>query len=165
MRFSFALWCLNSLLIALHRMADQVFWVSSFSRPDQHLFLLALALIPCMEYDVVFLSIFVNSFILGLIEYGSSCASHSVAFFRNCPFLSRVCFSVSSSPSACAENNCFSSATSEEDVVTSRGVVCTSSLILRRIFSMTFNSNREKKSAAVFTEPAICPILKLNFST
>ena len=63
------------------------------------------------------------------------------------------------------KKNCSSSATSEEDVVTSMGVVCTSSLILGRILSVTFNSNRERKSAAVFTEPAICAILKLNCST
>ena len=63
------------------------------------------------------------------------------------------------------KKNCSSSATSEEDVVTSMGVVCTSSLILRRILSVTFNSNRERKSAAVFTELALCAILKLNCST
>ena len=45
------------------------------------------------------------------------------------------------------------------------GVVCTSSLILRRILSETYNSNREKKSTAVFTEPTICASLKLNCST
>ena len=30
---------------------------------------------------------------------------------------------------------------------------------------MTFDSNRERKSAAVFTKPATCAILKLNCST
>ena len=30
---------------------------------------------------------------------------------------------------------------------------------------MIFNSNWERKSAAVYTEPAICAILKLNCST
>ena len=49
--------------------------------------------------------------------------------------------------------------------MTSMGLICTSSLILRRILSVTFDSNREQKSAAVFTEPAICAIYKLNCST
>ena len=51
--------------------------------------------------------------------------------------------------------NCSSSATSEEDAVTSMGVVCTSSRILRWIFSVTFSSNLERTLAAVLTEPAI----------
>ena len=118
-----------------------------------------------MEYDVVFPSIFVNSLILGFIEDGSSCATHSCAFFRDWSFLSSVCSSVSSSPSACAKKNCSSSATSEEDVVTSMFVVCTSSLILSWIFSVTFISNCERKSGVVFTEPTICAFLMLNCST
>ena len=77
--------------------------------------------------------------------------SDIVLFFQGFVFSS-----VSFSPSVCVKKNCSSSATSEEDVVTSMGVVCTSSLILRRIPSVTFNSNPESKSAAVFTEPAIC---------
>ena len=40
----------------------------------------AFALIPCIEYDVVFPSIFVNSFILGPIEDGSSCATILLTF-------------------------------------------------------------------------------------
>ena len=113
----------------------------------------------------MFLSIFVKSLILGFIEDSSPCATHSVAFFRYRFFLSRVCSSVSSSPSACAKKKFSSSATSEEDVVTSRGVVSPSSVILRRILSVTFNYNRESKSAAVFAEAAICATLKLNCST
>ena len=38
------------------------------------------------------------------------------------------------------------------------GVVCTSSRILRWIFSATFSSYLEKESAAVLTDPAICAI-------
>ena len=63
------------------------------------------------------------------------------------------------------KKKCSSSATSEDDIDTSMGVVCTSSRILRRIFSVTFSSNLDRKSAAVLTEPAICAILKLNCST
>ena len=46
-------------------------------------------------------------------------------------------------------------AISEENVVTSMGVVCTSARIFRRIFSLTFSSNLERKSANVLTEPAL----------
>ena len=91
------------------------------------------------------------------------CRGHLLG--RDCSFLWRVCSSVSSSPSACLKENSSSSATSEEDVVTSMGVVCTSPRILRQIFSVTFNYIWERKSAAVLTEPAICAILKLNCST
>ena len=63
------------------------------------------------------------------------------------------------------KKNCSPSATSEGDVDTSMGVVCTSSRILRWIFSVTFSSSLERKSAAVLIEPAICAILKLNCST
>ena len=35
----------------------------------------------------------VNSLTLDLLEDGSSLATHSVAFFRDCPFFSRVCSS------------------------------------------------------------------------
>ena len=63
------------------------------------------------------------------------------------------------------KQTCSSSATSEEDVVTSMGVVCTSSWILRWIFSVTFSSYLKKKSAALLTEPAICDFLKLNCRT
>ena len=61
--------------------------------------------------------------------------------------------------------NFFSSATPEEDVVTSRGIVCTSSLILGWLFSVTFSSSLEKQSAVVLTEPAICAILEINCNT
>ena len=60
---------------------------------------------------------------------------------------------------------CSSSATSEEEVVTSIGVVGISSLILRRIFSVTLGSSLERKSAAVLTDPAMCAILNLNCNT
>ena len=72
-------------------------------------------------------------FLLGLIEDGSPCANHSVAFFRECSFLSRVCSSVSTSPCIFVKKNCSSCTTSEEDVVTSMNVVCTSCRILRQI--------------------------------
>ena len=49
--------------------------------------------------------------------------------------------------------------------MTSMGVVCTSFLILRRIFSLNFNCSPERKSSAVLTEPARCPVLELNSST
>ena len=126
---------------------------------------------PCMCLDSVYAvrrSVSFNLckfFYIWLHSDGSSCATHYVAFLRDCSFHARVCYLVFSSPSACAKKKCSSSATSEEDVVTSMGVVCKSSLILRRIFSVTFNSNRERKSTAVFTEPAICTVLKLNCST
>ena len=73
--------------------------------------------------------------------------------------------SVSPWLSGCVKKNCSSSATSDEDVHTSMGVVCTSSQILRWIFSVAFSSNLDRKSAAVLTEPVICAILKLNGST
>ena len=63
------------------------------------------------------------------------------------------------------KKNCSSSATSEEEVVTSKGVVWISSRILRRIFSVILISSLERKSAAVLTELALCAILKLNCST
>ena len=49
--------------------------------------------------------------------------------------------------------------------MTSIGVVFISSRILRRIFSVTFNSSLARKSTAVLTEPAICFILEMNCST
>ena len=114
---SFALYCLNSLSIF-----DSV---SSYGWPSFLSFeflktwsrscsthIRAFALIPCMEYDVVFPSMFVKSFVLSFIEDCSSCATHSAAFFRNCSFLARGCFAVSSSTSACLKKNCSSSAIS-----------------------------------------------------
>ena len=170
MRSSFALWCLNRLPV--------VNSTSSYSWPSILSFrffnirsascstrILAFALIPWREYDVLFPSIFVNSFILGFIAGVSWLTTHTAAFLRDCFFPCRIWSSVSSRSSVGVKRNFSSSATSEEDVVTSLGVISTSSRILRRILSVTFNSNREKKSAAVFTEPAICAILKLNCST
>ena len=122
----------------------------------------AFALIPLMEYDVVFLSMFVNSLMLGFIGDGSWFANHSVSFFRDWSFRSRICSSVSSEPSACVKKNYSPSATSEEDGFTSMGVFCRLSRILRRIFSVTSSSILERKSAAVLTEPAIYAFLKLN---
>ena len=169
-RSSFALYCLNHLSVVNSISSNG--WPKTLSfkffktRPtSSSTRIRAFALIPCMEYAVVFPSISVNSFILGFIEDGSSCATHSVVLFQDYCFLSMVCCSVSSSPSTCAMKNCSLSAKSEEDSVTSTGVVCTFSLILRRIFSVTFNANREKKPAAVFTDPAIFAFLKLNWST
>ena len=60
---------------------------------------------------------------------------------------------------------CSSSATSEEEVVTSIGVVWISAVILRRIFSVTLSSSLERNSAAMLTDPAIYAILKLNYNT
>ena len=79
--------------------------------------------------------------------------------------LKGVCSSLCFSPSACLKKKFSSPATSEVVVVTSVGVLCTSYRILRRIISVTFNFNRQRKSAAVFSEPAICVIFKLNCRT
>ena len=113
----------------------------------------------------MFPSIFGNSFTLVFKAGDSSFAAHCFAFCRDCSFRSRVCSSDSLVSSACVKKNCSSSATSEEEVVTSIGVVWISSLILRRIFSVTLSSSLERKSAAVLTDPAICAILKLNCNT
>ena len=118
-----------------------------------------------MKYDVMFPSFFVNSLILGFFEDVFLCAIYSVAFSRGCISLSRVCSSVSVFPFACVTKKCSSSATSEEEVVTSKGVVCMSSQILRQNLSVTFNSNLERKPSAALTEPAICAISKMNCST
>ena len=61
----------------------------------------AFALIPFMEYDVVFPSIFLNSFKLVFREGGSSFAIHRFAFSQDCSFRSKVCSSNSVSLSAC----------------------------------------------------------------
>ena len=50
-------------------------------------------------------------------------------------------------------------------IVTSIGVVFTSSRILRRIFSVTFSPSLQRKPAAVLTESAISAYSKLNCST
>ena len=90
--------------------------------------------------------------------------TQSAAFFQDCSFGWRICSSVSSSPSAYVNMNCSSSATSGEDVVTSMGSARSSYRILRWIFSVTFSSNLERKSAAVLIEPVLCAIQKLNCS-
>ena len=51
------------------------------------------------------------------------------------------------------------------DLIGYRCIVLISSLILSRIFSVTFNTNRGKISAAVLIEPAIWAILTLNCNT
>ena len=168
MRSSFALYCLNHLSIV--NTTSSCGWPSILSSrffrtrsASCSLRFRAFALIQIIEFDVVFPSIFVKSLILDFIEDGSSCATHSFVFFyRNCSFSWKVCPSVLSSPSACVKKNCSSSATTEEDVVNSMGVVWTTSRIWRLIFSTTFHSNLEGNSAAVLTEPAISAISMLN---
>ena len=113
----------------------------------------------------MFPSIFVNSFTLVFKAGDSSFAVQCFAFCRDCSFRSRVCSSDSLGSSACVKKNYSASATSEEEVVTSMGIVWISSLILRRIFSVTLSSSLERKSAAVLTDPALCAILKLNCNT
>ena len=71
-----------------------------------------IAMIWRVEYDSMFPSIFVNSFIFGFIEDGYSCATHFVACYLDGSLLSGVCSSVSCSPSACAKKNVSSSTTS-----------------------------------------------------
>ena len=85
--------------------------------------ILALALVPLIEYDVVLPSIFVNSFTLVFKAVDSSFAAHCFAFHCDCSFRSRVCSSDSLLSSACVKKNCSSSAASEEEVVTSIGDV------------------------------------------
>ena len=79
-------------------------------------------------------------------------------------FLSGFRSSNSLSMYACVKKECLSCATSDEDVVTSIGLVYMSCRILRRIFSVTMTCSLESKSA-VFTEPAKCATLKLNWNT
>ena len=67
--------------------------------------------------------------------------------------------------SVCTKENCSSSPTSEEDDVTSIGVVSISCRILRRSFCVFLSSSLEKKSAAVFTGTAVCAIVKLSCNT
>ena len=121
---------------------------------------LAFALFPFMEYDVVFPSIFVN-FLTLVFKTGDS----SFAFYLDCSLRSRVCSSDSLVSLTCVKKNCSSTATSEEEVVRSRGVVWISSLIFRRIFSVTLSYSLERMSAAVLTDPAMCAILKSNCNT
>ena len=125
----------------------------------------AIAFIPIMDYDLVFLSISACSLTLVLNEDAYSFATHSFAFCSNCSFRCRVCSIDSSSLSAGMKKSSSFSTISEVDVVTSMGVVCMSSQFLRRIFSVTMSSSLEKKSAAVLTEPEMWANLKLNCNT
>ena len=118
--------------------------------------ILAFAFIPFMEYDVVFPSVFVNSVTLIFRKGDCSFAAHCFAFCLNRSFRSKVCSSDSLTSSSCVKKNCSSSATSEEEVVTSIGVVWISSPILRRILTVTLSSSLERKSVAVLTDPAMC---------
>ena len=127
--------------------------------------ILAFASIPFMEYDVVFPSIFVNSSTFVFKTGDSSFAAHCFAFCLDRSFRSRVRSYGSLESSACVKKTCSSSATSEEEVILSIRVVWISSLILKRIFSVTLSSSLERKSAAVLTEPAMCVISKLNCNT
>ena len=127
---------------------------------------------PCICLDTVYgvrcsVSVGLCKFFDTWLHWGRFLISDSFCcrFFRDFSFRSRVSFLFSSSPSAWLKKDCSSSATSEEDVVTSMGFVFISHRILRRIFSVTFNSNLERKSAALLTEPAICVFLKLNCNT
>ena len=95
----------------------------------------------------------------------SSFAAHCFAIRLDRSFRSRVCSSDSLLSCACVKKNCSSSATSEEEVVTSIGVVWISSLILRCIFCVTLSSSLERKSAAVLTDQVMCSMLKLNCNT
>ena len=125
----------------------------------------AFALIPFLEYDVLFLSIFVIPFTLVFKQDGSSFATHCSSFCLDCSSRSRVGCSDSSILCVSGKKNYSSSATSEEDVVTSIGVVWISFRIFRRMFTVTLSSNLEKKSAAVLIDPAMFTILKLNCNT
>ena len=97
-----------------------------------------------------FPSIFVSSPIPVYDEDGSSFVTHFDAFFSCCSFLSSVCSWVLFSLSASLEKNCSSPATSEEDVANWICVVCIPCKFLSQIFTVTFSSSMERKSAAVF---------------
>ena len=149
--------CMVSLSsLTLHNVVGLVFSVSKSTSCSTRI--RAFALIPFMEYDVVFPSIFVSSFTLIFKEDGSSISTHFLPFCRDYFIRSRVFSSDSSLLSACVTKNSSPSATSEEEMVTSIGVVWISSRILRRIISVTLSSSLEKKSA--LTQPATCGILK-----
>ena len=163
MRSSFALYFLHRESVISNisscgwpRIFSFIFFITRSTSCSTHF--RAFALIPLMEYDVVFPSIFVNSFTLYLKADDSSFAAHCFAYCLNCSLWSKVC-------SFDSWKNSSSLATSEEEVVTSIGVVWISSRILRRIYSLTFSSNLERKSSAVLTEPLMCAVLKLNCNT
>ena len=63
------------------------------------------------------------------------------------------------------KENCSSSAISEEDKATLLCVVWMISPTLRHIFYVTVRSSLEKNVAAVFTEPAMYALLRLNCNT
>ena len=109
----------------------------------------ALALSQLLEYDFLFPLIFVKSLMFVFFVDGSP--------FGTFP---RVCLSVCLTFSACVNKNCYTSATCDEDVVTSICVACSSPCILSQNFSVTLRSSREKKSAVVFIEPAMSANLK-----
>ena len=100
----------------------------------------AFALIFFMEYDVVLSSMFVNFLTLVLNKNGSLFAIHSPGACEDCFLFSRVCSSVAFPLSVCKQANCLSSATSEEYVFTSIGVVRMCSSFLRPISSTNFSS-------------------------
>ena len=60
-----------------------------------------------MEKNALFPVIVVTSLKLAFGEYGSSFATHSVAFFRVCSFRSGVCSVISSSSSVCVQKKFF----------------------------------------------------------
>ena len=105
--------------------------------------ILALALIPFMEYDVVFPSILVNSFTLVFKADDSSFAAHCFAFCRDCSFRSRVCSSDSLRLYDCVKKSCSSSATSEEEVVTSIGLDIFSDFETYLLRNFKFKSGEE----------------------
>ena len=168
MRSSFALLCLYRETVVISTSSSG--WPRTFSfmffktrSTSCYSRICAFALIPFMDYDVVFPTVFLNYFTLDFKESGYSFAAHCFALCRDCCFRSNVCSSDSSLSSACVKKTCSSLATSEEDVVTSLGIVWIYYLILRRIFSVTSTSSLERKS--VLTEPAVRTILKLNRNT
>ena len=97
-------------------------------------------------------SIFVNSLTIVFKADGPSFATHCFAFCLDCSALPSVRSSDSSCLSDCVKENVSSSGTSEEEVVTSIGVVWITSRIFRPIFSVTLTSSLERKLAAVLTE-------------
>ena len=74
-------------------------------------------------------------------------------------------FSVVSCWSVGSWKTCSSCAMPVDSKFTSIGFVGMSFLIFRNFFSLGSISNRDKKSAAVFTFPGMCAIVKLNCST
>ena len=108
MRPSFALQCLNRQSVVKSTsscgwpsiLSFRFFSTRSASCPTR---IRALALNPLMEYDVVFPSIFVISFILGFIWDVSWFTTHSAAFFWDCFFRCRIFFSFTLTICLCEE--------------------------------------------------------------